>query len=296
MREFVRNPALRGLVEQFGGTWPGGELPEVLATLVEFSAVWDRRQGASRLDIQDGGGFDSERAMVAVEQLGLCDHALPAEAHYDWVFVLGGLAAGCRRRTEHLSRLLTEAHIETGGICLLGSFRDLREAEFAVAAEFAPNATTEVDLLLELATREFPSERAWTIELDGDRASAPRLAQLHARRTGHPEMHVFAARSSQPEQRVANTADTYQQAASVLAFPPKARLLVVTTHLYATYQHFDAVRVLGLPHELCVETIGAPPKVGGRIWSTAVYLQEVRSTLLAGLRLVTAVESGRPGR
>jgi hypothetical protein len=296
VREFIDNPALRALVEQFGGSWPKGDLPEILRTLVEFSAMWDRRRGACRLDIQDDAGSDSERAMAAVEQLGLCDYAPPQERSYDWVLVLGGLATGCHRRTEHLVRLLTEGIIETDGICLLGSFRDLRKDELTSSTQFASRATTEADLLLELATREFRSERAWTVEVDGDRTVTPRVAQLHAWRAGKPEVHVFAARSSQPEQRAANTADTYEQAAHALMFPPKARLLLVTTHLYALYQHFDAVRVLGLPHQLCVETIGTPPRAGGRIWPATWYLQEVRSTLQAGLRLVTAAESRRPPR
>ncbi|GAA3433745.1 hypothetical protein [Kutzneria kofuensis] len=296
VREFVGNPALRALVEQFGGSWPAGDLPEILRALVEFSAVWDRRRGASRLDIPDDADSDSERAMAAVEQLGLCDCAPPQERSYDWVLVLGGLAAGCHRRTKHLAGLLAEGVIETGGICLLGSFRALRKDELTSSTRFASSATTEADLLLELATREFRSERTWTVDVDGDRTVTPRVTQLHARRAGKPEVHVFAARSSRPEQRAANTADTYEQAAHALRFLPKARLLLVTTHLYALYQHFDAVRVLGLPHQVCLETIGTPPRTGDRIWPATWYLQEVRSTLQAGLRLVTAAESRRPTR
>ncbi|MFC0435983.1 hypothetical protein [Kutzneria buriramensis] len=296
VREFIGNPALRALVEQFGGSWPAGELPEILRALVEFSAVWDQRRGAGRLDIQDDADFDRERAMAAVEQLGLRDPAPPQESRYDWVLVLGGLAAGCRRRTMYLVRLLVEGAIETAGVCMLGSFRDLRTDELTATTRFATSATTEVDLLLELATREFRSERAWTIQVDGDRTATPRLAQLHAWRVGKPELHVFAALSSQPERRAANTADTYEQAARTLMFPPKTRLLVVTTHLYALYQHFDAVRVLGLPHQLSVETVGTPPEARGRTWSTTWYLQEVRSALRAGLLLVTAAESRRPPR
>ena len=45
IEDWINRPALRKLVEAFGGTWPTGTLEEIVARLVEFSEIWDYRAG-----------------------------------------------------------------------------------------------------------------------------------------------------------------------------------------------------------------------------------------------------------
>src|SRR5262249_36171874 len=99
---------------------------------------------------------------------------------------------------------------------------------------------------------------------------------------------LYAAKSGDPEQRAANTADTYRQFAADVNLGPQSRLLLITTHIYAPYQHMDAIRVLGLPTGVDIETVGLPPALSPRSFSAAWYLQEVRSTLRSAQLLLAA--------
>jgi hypothetical protein len=139
-----------------------------------------------------------------------------------------------------------------------------------------------------LAAHLDPRPAEWELTTTGDPIAAPALAELVGHRGEQPQTWVFAARSSDPEHRPANTADTYRQAARHLAFGDGTRLLLVTTHIYATYQHWDAVRVLGLPYGVELETIGTPPSASRRVFTPDWYAQEVRSTLRSARDLAKA--------
>lgn len=291
VRDFIDNPGLRELVELFGGTWPeSSPLRQRIDALADFSVVWDRRNGASRLDIVQTEQDDqvSRTVLGCAQRLGLVEPAPCVGGHYDWVLVLGGLANGCRSRTEFAASLLASSVLTAEHLCLLGSFRALHEGEREEAADFAPGATTEVGMLSALADRTFPADAQWKTTLEGDPDKEPRNAQLSAHRDSRPALSLYAARSSDPE-RNANSADTYRQFAEDVALDG-GRLLLISTHIYAPYQHWDAVRVLGLPRGVELETVGTPPALSRRVFDSAWYLQEIRSALRAGAALAAAVE------
>jgi hypothetical protein len=292
-RRWIADPALEELVQLFGGEWPAasGSVRRRARALAEFSGVWDGRRGGSRLDIVPTEQVQalSERVLPLVRQLGIVDPPPLRGGHYDWVLVLGGFATGCRNRTTYVSRLLASGAISTQQLCLLGSFRELHDAERTAAADFAPQAGTEVGMLHALADFEFPSRARWSIRVDGDPEAAPRQAQLVGHREGGLALNLYAARSSDPG-RNANSADTYRQFANDVALSG-GRLLLVSTHLYAPYQHWDAVRVLGLPRNVEVETVGTPHNPSRRDFTAACYLQEVRSALRSASALAEAVEA-----
>ncbi|MFF8971149.1 hypothetical protein [Streptomyces sp. NPDC014995] len=291
VRDWAAAPALRELVEMFDGEWPArGSLRERLASLEAFSDVWDRRRGGSRLAIaEDDGTLPGDRILALAEELGMVEPAPVTGGHFDRVLILGGLSTGCRSRAEYAAGLLGRGAFSADEVCFMGSFRTLLEGEHADAREFAPDATTEVGMLRALADVEFPSADPWSITVDGDPGTAPRLAELRGERPGKPGVRLYAARSSDPA-RNANTADTYRQFARDVRLDA-ARVLLVTTHIYAPYQHMDAVRVLGLPFHSEVETIGTPPQLSRRVFDAPWYLQELRSTIRAAHALVVACEA-----
>ncbi len=291
-RRWIADPALRELVGLFGGDWPaeGDSLRRRARALAEFSEVWDWRNGGSRLDIVAPEQVQalSGKILQLVHQLGIIEPPPLHGGDYDWVLVLGGLATGCRSRTEYVSELLASGAISTKRLCLLGSFRELHDAERATAADFAPQAQTEVGMLQALADYEFPSSEPWKLQVEGDPDAEPRNAQLIGRREGALALNLYAARSSDPG-RNANSADTYRQFSNDVALHG-GRLLLVSTHIYAPYQHWDAVRVLGLPCRVAIETVGTPPAASRRDFDAAWYLQEVRSALRSASALAEAAE------
>ncbi|WP_308816395.1 hypothetical protein [Pseudonocardia alni] len=294
IEEWLARPALRAMVEASSGTWPSGGLQSRLDQLVEFSSVWDRRNGDSRLAITatERSYGQSEQVLGWAAALGLVDVAAPSGRDVDTALVLGGLVTGCVSRVDYLRDLMKNGRVHVEQIALLGSFRQLQDQERELADEVAPGATTEVDVLMALGADLDPRSASWDVTSTGDPVTDPRGAELAVHRGEQPSTWVFAARSSDPGARPANTADTYRQAASALRFGAGTRLLLVTTHIYATYQHWDAVRVLGLPLGVELETIGTPPGASRRVFSSDWYAQEVRSTLRSARALVMAWAEG----
>ena len=216
--------------------------------------------------------------------------APPRGGSYDWVLVLGGLASGCRRHVEFCASLLAENTIEVlESVCLLGSFRQLHRDEHPIAEDYAGDARTEIDLLRAMADREFPSEAPWQTSVQGDPLAAPRTASLRALRAGAVALRLYASASSDPDQRPANTADTYSQFADDVHLTSSSRLLLVTTYIYARYQHWDGVRILGLPHRVNLETVGLPPSLSGGLFTPTWYLQEVRSAIRSAVALIDVI-------
>ncbi|MFJ4622093.1 hypothetical protein [Streptomyces sp. NPDC088812] len=291
VHDLLASPALRELVEMFDGDWPTRGGPrERLASLKAFSQVWDLRKGGSRLAIAaDDGTLPTDRILALAEQLGMVEPAPVTGGHFDWVLVLGGLASSCRSRAEYAASLLGQGAFTADEVCFLGSFRALLEGERDDAREFAPDAGQEVYMLEALADAEFPSTAPWSTTVDGDPEKAPRRAQLRGERPGKPGVRLYAARSSDLS-RNANTADTYRQFARDVRLDAR-RVLLVTTHIYAPYQHMDAVRVLGLPFHCEVETVGTPPHLSRQVFGAPRYLQELRSTILSAHALVVACEA-----
>lgn len=295
IREWFDRPALRILVERFDGKWPASDnILEVVTELQAFSSIWDRRSGQNRLDLEQLDADDKRVVGLVqlVEELGLVTPADPEGGIYDWVLILGGLATGCRARIEFFANLLAENSVEVGrGLCLLSSFRELHPDELSAKMEFTEGAQTEADLLQAMADLVLPGSSLWEKEIRGDPKSSPRTASMRAWRGGSTPIRLYASASSDPENRSANTADTYLQFARDIELLPTSRLLLVTTHIYARYQHWDAVRILGIPHQVSVETVGTPPAASGSQFSPAWYLQEVRSAIRSAAALLEAVGS-----
>jgi hypothetical protein len=293
--EWVNRPALRSLVKAFGGAWPGTTAPRALLDrLAKFSEIWDLRAGASRLELPvvDAEVPPFSAVPAAADALGLVRQPPPSGDASDYVVVLGGLATGTTSRIEYLESLVKAGVVRPArGIVLLGSFRPLaaKEREFLRNRYLTlPGAATEVDLLERHLDVVFPTGTSWVSEFDGDVEIDPHRACLHAQRVGTPTQHVLAAASSDPGQRPANTADTLEFAAARLSFVAGDRLQLVTSAIYAVYQLFDAIRVLG-PYGTSIEMLGVPPERSPTPQRPAAQIQEIRSCIRSALLLLASV-------
>ena len=285
VERWIYNPALRELVELDGGTWPDGSLEEVVEALVEFSAVWDKRQGRSRLIFHDGDeSRTDERAQIiysAAERLGLMYSEPPVTTEPDYLLILGGLATGVEPRVRYAAELVESGAVKPGAVVGLGSFRELHEKELPIAEAHAPEARFEIDLLAAMMAAAFGADE-WTIEGQGDPRVDPTRAamRMHADRM-RPPLSALASESSAPDERPANTADTYGQFASCEGLEAHQESLLITSTIYRPYQHAQAVRVLGAGHLQIVETTGVPSRSRSVHHPPSGFLQETRATLMA---------------
>ena len=112
IEDWINRPALRKLVETYGGTWPTGDLETVVAELVEFSEIWDYRAGKRDRhmfhDDQDEPDPHAELTYWAAEELGMIDPPPRRGVGYDYLLILGGLATGVEPRVRYAAQLVDE--------------------------------------------------------------------------------------------------------------------------------------------------------------------------------------------
>jgi hypothetical protein len=284
----VGSEPLRELVAAFGGDAAlfDGDLPDVLARLDAFSDRWDTRRGAERnlatsLNLTEG---QEDLVFSAADALGLRSPAPPRRTSYDHVFALGGLVRACVMRPAYAAKLLQSGIITTPEVTALGGHRPFRGDEFALAAQAGLSDVTEEYEALDEGTRRAFGLGA-PVESAGEQSDSVG-GTWTVRTYEHPSgyrVRVAAAPSTEPDKRRANTPDTYQWFARTLArLQPEQRLLAVTTAIYVPAQHAAALRMLGLPFGVEIETVGVAPSTAGPLTQTFTasnYLQEIRSTI-----------------
>ncbi len=303
MEEWARSPALDELVRLSGGEVPAKlELPELLAWLERFSEAWDFRGGKER-NLFKARSLDpatDKTIKAAAAALGLIKGGVEPEGRYDHVLILGGLARACLARPLAAARVLEKGGVEAGAVTALGGFRELKGDEVGLVEQVAAEQAGTRPVGDEFDAMDVGARLAFGLG-SPDRERGERSEQafgswrVHEYTTGASlPVAVVAAPSSEPEVRRTNTGDSYEWFATEFAgLRPGQRLLLVTSDIYVPYQHADALRVLGLPHEVRVETMGIQPgEVDPRlsqVFSADAYLQEVRSTIMAFGRLLAAI-------
>ncbi|MCG5454497.1 hypothetical protein PSH03_003655 [Micromonospora sp. PSH03] len=298
------SPPMRDLVELFGGTLPVTDqatTAALLAWLDEFSGThWNFRKGAERPDAQEPTLDAEQRAMVlnAAEALGLVRARSPRHDTYTHLLVLGGLARACLQRTSYAVALLANVLVGRPEVAALGSGRPLTAAEHALLRDQGVEACqNEMDAMdagvrrylgfsgpVSVETNEVPNDSAlsWSVRT--------------YRRESGPTVRVLSAPSGEPEQRRANTADTQRFWAERVTLTPDDRVLVVTSAIYVPFQHADALRTLGVPFGVEVDTVGVEagwshePSLHQPV-SPGKYLQEIRSAIRSMRALLAAVEA-----
>lgn len=300
VRVWATSQAMTALVKSFGGSADmlDGATGEVLERLDHFSDRWDGRGGKER---NEARGLDltpaqEELVLAAAEAFGMVHARKPSEASYDHVFVLGGLVRACAVRPAYAAQLLRGRTVTTAAVTALGGHRPFRGDEFDVAAHAGLSGVSEeFEALDRGTTRAFGLGHPAAVE--GEVSPLPGGTwSVHRYQLGDGmPVTVAAAPSSEPAVRRANTGDTYAWFARELASLSEGQsLLAVTTSIYVPAQQAAAVRMLGLPYRVRVETVGVPtaevPAGLEQSFTPSHYLQEVRSAIRAHRTLWSEVE------
>ena len=298
VESWVRSEPLMRLAEAFGFThWDAG-LAETLDLLDEFSAErWDFRRGEER-NLADPATFSgdlNELIRATALALGMVTPHPARFAAYDHVLILGGLVRACILRPQYAATLLRSG-IKAGEVTALGGFRELRGDEHDLAAAAGlPEVANEVEVMDAGVRTAFGLGDP--IDERGETAENPNLSWIVRRYDASDVgsvVQVVAAPSRAPERR-ANTPDTYAfWADSLVDLKPSETVLLVTSTIYVPFQHADAIRMIGLPYDVGVDTVGvdtehvATPHLR-QTFTPANYLQEVRSAIRSMKGLYEAV-------
>jgi len=281
IERFISNPELLELASAFGFEPQEGDL---LPQLKEFSNQhWDFRKGKERHDT-DFDVLDDDKkakAMEAAASLGMVGFTEPKKDDYNFVNVPGGAKQSPILRVSYAKNQMEAHGIQPKAMFLLGSSRQLGEAERADVQNYAPGAKDEFDLMNAAAEQVFgvQLQSEDTIQLDntknGRQASEPDAWRVRYYQAPSG-LHIISVSAPQIEgERRVNTADTFHFVREVVGAEELngANILNVTTDLYVPFQDADAKRLLGLTSNAKIETIG----YGGIDRPPESYLQEINS-------------------
>lgn len=294
---------MRALVEAFGGDWEAltrsaDGLAGRLSALDTFSDRWDTRQGRERNLAHElpMSREQAELVMAASDALGLREVRPPRYREYDHVLMLGGLIRACLTRPEHAARLIRDGIVAAGAVTALGGHRPFDGDEFELAAAAGVPDLAEEYEALDAGTRmAFDLDKPDLVEGETSDTIGGTWGVRRYRAPDGLPVTVAAAPSSDQLHRRANTPDTFAWFAERFAvLRPGQRLLLVTTSIYVPAQHAAALRMLALPYQVEVDTVGGDPRLVApalqQPFSATKYLLEVRSTVRALMALLAALE------
>jgi hypothetical protein len=271
------------LAAVFGGERPAvataGDLLEWLDT---FSAEhWDFRAGRER-NLAASADLTPSQSAAALEccpALGLAA-SLPRAARYGAIVMTGGMVRAGVVKPRFVAGLLATG-LETSSIVFLGAHRAFVGDEAALAAVLGVRGGDEFDGMVHGAAAAFPAA--------GERRSAgggvgnARWSVVSWKTGDGVEVSVVAAPSTRPEDRRADTVDTFRFWGERVR-GTVGSALVVTTPVYVPYQAACAVEVLGLEHGLGVQAVGVDAAANDLGEHTQRFLpqhhlQELRSAI-----------------
>lgn len=294
---------IRELVDIFQGNFPEDKSEqEILSWLVEFSDIWDyRKKQKNSLDattgerarwlILDAGLSREQKNCIdnVIRKLGLLGVGEPTLEQYDYILALGGARMSCMYRTKYAWQMAQQHSEGLKSLILLGAMRPVAESEREATDTYAPEAVTEFDLM-EVAMYQCGKEIERTNELFEHNENSNLSWKMNSYVEDENNISVIsmAAPSTDPVRR-ANSADSYKFFMEKIAEGKQSSLLLVTSQIYVPYQHIEAVRTLGIPYNVTIDTVGFPVEWNGNniggMMQYENYLQEIRSALQAMDRL-----------
>lgn len=284
---WLANESMNRLVAAWDATPPNLPLSPLLDWYDDFSEQhWDFRAGRERnlADKPVLSQTQSEQALATARGLGLTSPRSPSGGRYDYVLVLGGLVRACIVRPRYAAWLAKHG-AEFGEVIALGGFRPLAGDEIPLSEEFGVNSRNEFGAMIAGVRSAFgiTDQPSFENPTHGSGNADWEVASFDDR-----AISVIAAPSSNPEERRANSVDTYRWWAERTRPPLGSSVLVITTAIYVPYQGSGALEILGLEYDLTVETVGVPDDVAdlgvhSQVFDSHNYLQEIRSAI-RGLR------------
>lgn len=307
IEQWALSAPMRALVKAFDGDWTtltrsADGLSGYLSALDTFSERWDIRFGRERNFAYEPALSEKQVEIVigAADALGLRSIRPPRHRDYDHVLLLGGMFLACFTRSEYAAGLIRTGTVRTKTVTALGTHRPFGPDEFLLAAAAGlPELADEYEAL-DACTR-LAFGLADPEHSDGqlsDTAGGAWSLRRYRFADGTP-VAIAAVSWSEPFVRRAKTSDVLTWFAErVVPVRPGQRILMVTTPIYVPTQHAAALRTLGLPYRVEIDTVGYDPQLVPpplkQPFSPSKYLLEVRSSIRALRDLLKALDADAP--
>ncbi len=281
---WIKSPVLSDLAATWNGSPSSTQARDLFDWYDEFSSQrWDRRAGQER---NLAAAADLTRAqeaatMTVADSIGLLTSRPPERTRYDFMLILGGLIRACVTRPRYARELL-DSGIDVGHVTALGGFRPLAGDEADLARILDVTAGNEFEAMIAGLKAAFPSLGPESVSTSA--AGEPGNADWAIAKFSGDAMTVIAAPSRQPEDRRANTADTFAWWAASMDDLRGKHVLLVTNPIYVPYQGAAATENLGIKFDVTVETVGISATAADlgdqtQPFGPSNYLQEIRSAI-----------------
>lgn len=301
IREWIFTPEFIALLQDFGkNEIPEDSLKGQVRELMEFSERWDFRGKQAKemsenaesarwmIADYDFNRQQKDRVMKAANKLGLIGCTMPSKKEYDYMLVLGGARMSCLFRMKYAKQICDSYNIKVKSMVGLAGMRGVMNTEREATNTYAPEADTEFDLMRAALFNVFGelnlSDKEVHITENLNSSWAKEVYYIQ-----DIPVTLLAAPSGAPEKRRANTSDTFAFFMNQLQVENRKNILLVTSQIYVPYQQLEAIRMLGIPYEHSLETIGFPNEWSAGLQGmqkTENYLQEMRSVLQSANRLL----------
>lgn len=294
IKEWISHPQFVSLLKKNGYEVEDSlPLEEKIRRLIDFSDQWDFRgmQNRTRWEVADQSMDKETEAMIyqtaRTQELMGCQ--IPQKKEYDYGLVLGGARMSCLFRMKYAKKVCEDYGLKVGNIAGLAGMRPVMDTERTATDTYAPDAQTEFDLMRAAMYQVYEQPEVICRKqeiLENLNASW----SVEEYQMGQQKISLLAAPSGEPQKRRTNTADTFSFFVDEKEVGRGKKLLLITSQIYVPYQQLEAVRMLGIPFDHSVETIGFPGE-----WSAGLqglqkpenYLQEMRSVLQAAGRILS---------
>ncbi|WP_165064320.1 hypothetical protein [Marisediminicola senii] len=281
---------MRELVIEFGGCIGERHGDDLLRYLDDVSAEhWDFRRGRERNESMRADLTARQRSAVGdlAPLLGLAGLETPPGARYDTVLMTGGMVRAGIVKPRFVRQLL-DGGLAARHVVFLGAFRPFGGDEHALAAALGVTAggraaDNEVDAMVWGMQQAFDLREPPAEDGSGDVAPAAAWREYRWEQNG-VRLSVVAAASTDPDNRRANTVDTYRFWAGRTRAADELSTLLVTTPVYVPHQLAGAIETLGVEHDIAVDAAGvsaAASDLGAltQRFTAGHHLQELRSAI-----------------
>ena len=266
---YEREDCINALKDQFEGFLNASALQALFSILgvdaVSIRRVYDgrRKSGGRTLETQE------LEPLAALEQyrddlyplfseLGSFHINKPLSADYTRIIVLGGSLRACNTRTEYAKLFFTD---RIRSVDALTAFRPINPVERS-ASSHTSGAETECGVLTEAFMRVFGLAK-YEDQFTGDR----NLNRISCVRTfsdsgtgGQCTCGIYAAPSSEPSERRADTGDTLSFYMGKADLTDQDRLLFITDNRYCNRQFLQlAYQILMSGSHISFDIIGCSP-------------------------------------
>ncbi len=299
LENIFNNPLVEGIAREFGFPgFQGLDLGGRVGSYAKFTrATWDFRKGQERWNATEStySSDVEERIFKAGRNFGdynLVDSTYPQYDRYDFATILGGGNDSPLLRARYLKEQMDTLAESPKFVFLLGSARKVKAEERPRTDTYAPGAHTEFDLMNAAGERVFeldqPSVDVQEVEFATSIKDRAWKARVFTTDSGLQVVSVCAPMIE--GQRRVNTGDTCLFLNHVMKDEIEGKRGLNVTHaVYTAFQDLDLRRLIGIPNQVELDTIGFDAAYGNITRTPSQVLQEMTSAGSAAKRLSNAL-------